>query len=824
MKSLIIAEKPSVATDLARVLKVKKNGDFFENDQYVISSAVGHLVELLMPGEMDEKYKKWSLDYLPILPKEFKLKPVERTKKQLNLLKKLLKRADVSEAINACDAGREGELIFHYIYQICKSELPVKRLWMTSMTPTAIKDAFSKLRDNEEMQPLQDAARCRSEADWIVGINGTIGVTKQFGFRGGKAATVGRVQTPTLTMVVDRENIIKNFESQDYWRIDANFSVAAGEYAGAYQKPDFKKDPQNDHDRVVRIWSKEDAEKILAEVQKAGKGTVTEEKKRARQSSPLLYDLTTLQREANGRFGFSAGNTLKIAQSLYERHKVLTYPRTDSRALPEDYIGNCKNVLKNLGGEFGKHGDTILKNNWVVPNKRIFNNAKISDHFAIIPTDNPPKNLSEAEAKIYQLVTRRFLAVFFPPAEYDVTTRITEVATHQFKTEGKVLAVPGWLEVYGNAARNDELVALSAADGDPAQAQVAAAELIGEQTKPPPRYNEATLLAAMEGAGKVVEDEELAEAMKEKGLGTPATRASTIDHLVAVKYLQREGRDLVPTPKATNLIDFLKSFQIEGLTQPEMTGEWEYKLRLIEEGKLSRDDFMAGINKEAKNIINRVSNPPAPERSPFVSFTDNKPLLEDYKRFYSQDTVEVRGRKIEALVINKQIGGRVMSEDEIKTLLDKKEMGPLHGFHSRFGKDFSAIVKLEKKDNGSYRVELDFGEDSRDDDINLSEFPVIGDIEGVPVHAAPNAFISEDYDPKKKTGFRLSRNMLGREIEDAQVVKLLRDKKTDVIKGFRSNRTKRLFDAHLILKEKGQIGFEFPPRPAKKKVAKKATK
>ncbi|MEP6956290.1 MAG: DNA topoisomerase, partial [Chthoniobacterales bacterium] len=556
-KSLIIAEKPSVAADLAKALgKVPKSGDHYENEQYVITSAVGHLVELEMPEDIDKKkYGFWRLETLPIIPEKFGLKPIADSKSRYDQIKKLLARKDVDGVVNACDAGREGELIFDNIYRLTKSKLPVKRAWMQTMTADGIREAFKKLRDGEQMAGLADAARSRSESDWLIGINGTRAITKRmFGSRGKNVASVGRVQTPTLAIVFGRELEIRNFKARPYWRVTARFSIAKGEYEGVYQRPNFKKAENDEHDRIDRVWERAQAETALAACQGQPLARVTEEKKSSSQASPRLYDLTTLQREANNRFGLSARRTLQIAQALYERHKVITYPRTDSRALPEDYLETCRETLGSLTGDLGKHGRTVLEHGWLRPNKRIFNNAQISDHFAIIPTTTEPRNLDEMESKVYEMIARRFVAAFFPAAEFDITTRLSTVApAHQFKTEGKVLTAPGWLAVYGRTTVDDgatdakALPALSPPDN--AQAKTIAAELHHETTKPPPRYTEATLLSAMEGAGKLVDDESMAEAMKERGLGTPATRADTIDGLINQKYIERNQRELAPTTK-----------------------------------------------------------------------------------------------------------------------------------------------------------------------------------------------------------------------------------------------------------------------------------
>ena len=575
-----------------------------------------------MPEDIDKKkYGFWRLETLPIIPHRFGLKPIEDSKERFNALKKLLARKDIGQVINACDAGREGELIFAYLYQLTKCKLPVKRAWMQTMTTEGIRDAFKNLRDGEKMRGLEDAARCRSESDWLIGINGTRALTKRmFGSRAGNVASVGRVQTPTLAIVYARELEIRNFKPREYWRVTATFEVAKGRYEGVYQRPNFKKIENDEHDRSDRMLDRALAEAVHAACAGSPLATVTEEKKASTQASPRLYDLTTLQREANNRYGLPARRTLQVAQALYERHKMITYPRTDSRALPEDYLPTVREALRNLHGGLAPHAHQVLESGWVRPNKRIFNNEQISDHFAIIPTSHEAKHLDEMEAKVFDMIARRFVAAFFPPAEFDITTRTSTLPVagrapgHDFKTEGKVLTFPGRPAVYGKTTVEDDspdskaLPALSADDGSPPGAKMIAATLHHESTRPPPRYTEATLLSAMEGAGKLVEDEDMAEAMKERGLGTPATRADTIDGLINQKYIDRPQRELIPTAKAEQVVQFLCAVKAEALTSPAMTGEWEFKLRQMEHNKFSRAKFMDEIVEQTKGIIERVKD------------------------------------------------------------------------------------------------------------------------------------------------------------------------------------------------------------------------
>jgi len=814
MKSLVIAEKPSVAADLARALgNIPKKGDVYENDEYVVSSAVGHLVELEMPEDIDKKkYGFWRLETLPIVPEKFGLKPIADSKDRFDLLKKLLARKDIDRVINACDAGREGELIFVYIYQLAKCKLPVKRAWMQTMTKGGILAAFSSLRDGSQLAGLADAARCRSESDWLIGINGTRAITKRmFGSRAGNVASVGRVQTPTLAIVFTRELEIRNFKPRAFWRITAQFKIAKGIYDGVYQRPNYKKAENDEHDRIDRIWQEAVAEAVLAACQGRPVASVTEEKKSANQASPRLYDLTTLQREANNRFGLPARRTLQIAQALYERHKVITYPRTDSRALPEDYIPTCRETLDNLVGDLGGHAKTVLAQGWLRPNKRIFNNALISDHFAIIPTTTEPKNLDEMESKVYDMIARRFVATFFPAAEFDVTTRIGTVAPgHAFKTEGKVLTAPGWLAVYGKTTVDDDspdskaLPALSPADNG--KATTTEAKLHAETTKPPPRYTEATLLSAMEGAGKLIDDEEFAEAMKERGLGTPATRADTIDGLINQKYMERNQRELVPTAKAESLIEFLAAVKADALTKPDMTGQWEHKLRQMELGKFQRDTFMAEIVEVTKGIVDRTktfeedqSNSRTTE---IISPTDGKPMYETLRGYKSQDGT---------LMIYKVMSGRKIEESEVGQLVATGEIGPLDGFVSaKTGNRFPSKIKIvdDEKNPGKRKAELDFGSKV---DVNTLEPFWVDPKTGLELCEAPTNYVLRERDDGTwKEIFKVGRLMCQKPITREHAIQLVEAKKTDLIQGFISKKG-RPFDAFL-LRQGAKIAWEFPPR------------
>jgi DNA topoisomerase-3 len=825
-KTLIIAEKPSVANDIAKALGgFTKHDEYFESDEYVLSSAVGHLVEIGVPEEYDVKRGKWTFTHLPMIPPHFALNPIAKTESRLKVLTKLLKRKDVSSLINACDAGREGELIFRLIVQYAKAKQPIQRLWLQSMTPGAIRDGFAHLRQDREMLPLADAARCRSEADWLIGINGTRAMTAFNSKEGGfYLTTVGRVQTPTLSIVVEREEKIKNFVPRDYWEVRAEFVCAAGIYEGRWLDTKFKKDETDPEKRAERLWSKAAAESIVAACR--GKmGTVTEESKPATQIAPALFDLTSLQREANARFGFSAKNTLGLAQALYEKHKVLTYPRTDSRHLPEDYLNTVKETLNVVAENHNYHqfAKQILNKNWVKPNKRIFDNSKISDHFAIIPTTQAPKNLSEPEQKLYDMVTRRFMAVFFPAAEFQVTTRYTEVSGHQFKTEGKVMTNPGWLAIYGKEAANDDdkenagtLVPV-AKDEKVKTEKVVANGLV---TKPPARYSEATLLSAMEGAGKLVDDEDLREAMAGKGLGTPATRAAIIEGLLNEKYLLREGRELIPTAKAFQLMTLLRGLGVDELTLPELTGEWEYKLSQMERGKISREEFMREIAQMTQIIVKRAKeydNDTIPGN--YATLKTPCPncggvVKENYRRFACT--------KCE-FSMSKTPGSRQFEVAEVEELLEKREIGPLQGFRSKMGRPFAAILKIVRdEDINNYKLEFDFGQNQDEGEdgegVDFSNQTPLGACPkcGSGVYEMGLAYVCEKTVAKPKAcDFRSGRIILQQEIVPEQMSKLLNDGKTDLLPGFVSQRTRRPFKAFLVKDKNGKVSFEFEERKAK---------
>lgn len=842
-KALIIAEKPSVATDLARALAkapgmtpFKKEKDYYENETHIITSAVGHLLEQEMPMK-DGKKIGWGFTTLPILPEKFELKPISSSAERFRLVSRLIKRKDVSEIINACDAGREGELIFRNIIEATGTKKPLRRMWMQSMTNASILDAFEKLRSDEELQPLADAAKCRSESDWIIGINSTRALTALNSRHGGFRLTpVGRVQTPTLTILAKREKEIAEFVPRTYYEVHADFGVHAGQYHGRWLDEAFKKDETDEHKKAERIWDQQAAQAIIDRC-KGQPGTIEETVKPTKQTAPLLYDLTSLQREASNRYGFSARRTLQIAQALYEKYKVLTYPRTDSRYLPNDYLGTATGIIRDFSKltaakagsfpiELRTHCDTILDEGWVRPNKRIFDSSKVSDHFAIIPTGQvPPASMGEAERKLFTLVTQRFLAVFFPPAEFDVTTRLTRIGIDTFKSDGKVLRHAGWLAVYGKQAADEQLgngensggkVLVPIVKGE--KAETLQVDLREESTKPPPRYNEATLLSTMEGAGKFVEDEELAEAMSERGLGTPATRAAIIEGLIMDKYVEREGRDFIVTTKGLDLVAQLSEVGIETLSSPELTGQWEYKLRQMEGRKLDRDTFMHDIRQLAADIVDKSKayvKASKEKEYPELVVTDPESGATRFRQ--TADFYEAITDQKPKLRVYKVIAGKTLTEEEIRTLITERNLPIKDGFRSRIGKEFRAGLEIKP---GSGKVTFVFEKGDMDiDQINWEEVPVLCECpicKDQNIYILPDAYVCRtNFESKAKCPCRLPRELCQKAISEDNARKFFLEGKTGLIEGMISKKN-RPFSAYLNFKPKDKrvLSWEFPPRNA----------
>jgi DNA topoisomerase-3 len=713
MKTLVIAEKPSVARDLADALPgtFENHDSYLESDDTVITFAVGHLVELIDPEDYDERFKKWRMADLPIVPEEFKLRPRDKkAEKQLKVIHKLLQRDDVERVVNACDAGREGELIFAYIYETSGVDKPVERLWISSMTKTAIKDGFEKLRPGEQLRQLEAAARSRSEADWLVGMNATRAATIRGRAWVGGVVSLGRVQTPTLALLVKREREIQAFVPEPYWLVHAQFDPR---YEGLWFEGD-----------ETRLKEAKRADEIAAKV--SGKhGTVESvERKEQSERAPLLYDLTSLQRDANRRFGFSARRTLQAAQSLYEDKKALTYPRTNSRWLSGDLVPQLKPTAATLQpiGEYATAARYVLDLQQL-PLARVVNDSKVSDHHAIIPTDveHDVSRFSPDERRIFDLVARRFLAVFHPPARYARTTIVTLVEEERFRSRGKVTLEAGWRGVYGLVSEADQAAARQDEEGENESAELppleqgqtvrcAKAEVEAKETKPPPRYTEATLLSAMETAGKLIDDEELREAMKESGLGTPATRAETIETLIRREYIERGGKDLMPTPKGLQVITMLEEHP---LTSPELTGSWEKRLTDIEHGEDDRSKFIGDIAEFTRATVEKIAELDKeklrPERVELGLCprcgAETGEIIRENSKAYGCTSWKSREEPGCGFVIWKRVAGRTLTPELARQLLEEgKTKDVISGFRSRAGKPFRARLVL----NGEGKVEFDF--------------------------------------------------------------------------------------------------------------------
>src|SRR3954469_7567470 len=712
-KTLVIAEKPSVGRDLARVLPgaFQKHEGYLESDEHVMTWAVGHLVQLAEPDEYDPKYKKWRMADLPIVPNEFKLTVRdERSKKQMSVVTKLLRRDDVDLVVNACDAGREGELIFAYLFEKAGADKPVKRLWLNSMTKAAMTEAFAGLRDASELALLEAAARSRSEADWIVGMNATRAATIRLRSSFDGAVSLGRVQTPTLAILARREQEIRDFRPEKYWLVDASFEPQSGEsgrrYEGRYHagaKP--------------RLPSAAEAEAIVAAVRgQAGEITkleTTTKKERA----PLLYDLTSLQRDANTRYGFSARRTLAAAQRLYEEHKALTYPRTNSRFLSTDMVAEIKPTAEGVGKnrEYANPAAYVTGLD-VLPLGRVVNDAKVTDHHAIIPTRSEHRvdKMSDDDRRVYDMAVRRFLAVFHPDAVWENTRLETTVSEHVFRTRGRVLLEPGWRAAYGEIAAGsgearetdddevDQTLPKLAADEPVDTREVASAE---KETKPPRRYSDASLLGAMEAAGKELDDEALREQMKDSGIGTPATRAAIIERLIDVGYIERDGRSLVCTEKGLNVIRLLAGHP---LTSPGLTGEWERRLAEIEQGSDSRDRFMQDIAGFAGSTVSDLDAKLKDVRIPRANLGPcpvcGHEIVENRKGYscWSREDPGC-GFVIWKGKAGKQLGVPIGRELIQRGFTEK----PVTGFKGRSGRSFRARLALQQSEDGKWRVEFD---------------------------------------------------------------------------------------------------------------------
>lgn len=717
-KWLVITEKPSVATDLAKALGgFEKKGDHYESPKYLITWAVGHLLELLEPEELDPKYKRWLLQDLPILPEEFQYKPKKGQIERLNHIKSLAKKSDVIGYINACDAGREGELIFREIFDYCAQNKPFKRLWLQSLTPAAIRKGFLSVKPGTDYNNLGDAARCRAESDWLIGMNATRAVTKRLKTRNTKGVwSVGRVQTPTLALISKRELEYLKHRPEPYFTVEGRFSTPTHEYSGLWYDPHFKKpalsdedDPHYHAEKEDRIFSKERLDEVLGDFSaNAKKASAYETRKESKEIAPQLFDLTLLQREANRKLGMPASRTLQAAQRLYEKHKLLTYPRTDSRYLPEDYEPVVNDILKEFSvapTEFTKACKKIVKTG-LLNKERIFNNDYVSDHFAIIPTGQfPSDKLDGDDARIYNLVLKRFFAAFMPHAVWAKVERITKVGSQHFRTRVQDLQEPGWREVYGlDSEEESKLPKLS--DKHPSDTSVPVqSENITPHTnftKPPARFTEAKLLSLMEHCGRSIADEEIAEVLKDKGIGTPATRADIIENLILKEYVSRYGKSLKATSKGIRLVDVLSRIPIDTLSKVELTGEIEFDLRKMEKGQKKRSEFMQNMFDFTATIVEKTRNfeydaiykkdPPLGE----CPICHKGKILEGFWG-YSCSLAKNKKEKVDSecsFIIWKEKNQRYIDRSIVEEILSKKIIGPFEFSNSNGASHYEEYLTI----------------------------------------------------------------------------------------------------------------------------------
>jgi DNA topoisomerase-3 len=853
-KSLVITEKPSVARDIAAALGGFREEDgWFESDDYVVTFAVGHLFELLPPEEIDPKYKRWTLDVLPILPKEFKYKAKQGQSERIRTIKKLLNRADVNEVINACDAGREGELIFREIVEDLGSKKPIRRLWLQSMTAAAIRAGFRSLRPGRDLEGLATAAACRARSDWLIGMNATRALTKRLKSRKEKTAwSAGRVQTPTLAMLVGRELEILGHVPRPYWQVTASFEHAGATYTGQWFDPGFAAGDDAEA-RDDRIFEPERAPAIVARVS-GQRGAASETRKPSRESAPPLFDLTSLQREGNRRFGWSARRTLSAAQRLYERHKLLTYPRTDSRCLPSDYREAVRETLGTLAAADPRPGEGFqdwaaaasrLLEGGLENEARVFDDTGVSDHFAIVPTGSLPETvLTGDDKRLFDLVVRRFLGAFHPPAVWERVERVTEVAGESFRTRARFLQEKGWRSVLPATSDEDAgevtlrplLPGESEASGVPVA--LAQAEATAEQTKPPPRITEARLLSLMENAGQQIEDEDLAAVLHEKGIGTPATRADIIENLIAKGYVVRVDKALRPAVKGIRLIDTLQRIHIDRLTSPQLTGEIESHLIDVERGRRTAKQFMNEIAEYATEIVDRAKSFEYDElydanESLGPCPRCGRPVIE-MAWFYRCRPVEGQPPEQDCpMRFWKDTSGRYLDRNTVQTLLEDGKTPVIDGFTARNGRTYRAHLEIDRE---AWQVKVrSAGWDEAGSVIDVPEYDVnpepVGRCpfdEDCQVVESPTQFICEralkdegaakDESQPRSCGFVFPRTICKREITRDEAAVYVTTGKTELLTDFTS-RFGRPFAATLVLKKNGRHGFEFQPRGGAQKEA-----
>ncbi len=868
-KALIITEKPSVARDIAEALGgFTEHEGYWESDGHLLTFAVGHLFELPPPEEVDEKYKRWTLDILPIIPETFSLKKKKGQSDRIRTIQKLVQRDDVDRLINACDAGREGELIFREVVKFLGVEKPVERLWLQSMTTGAIVKGFQSLIPGSEMEGLAQAAECRAWSDWLIGMNATRALTKRFASKKERTAwSAGRVQTPTLALLVDKEIEVLAHVPEAYWRVEATFDHAGQPYTASWFDPAFQAGEDDQH-KDDRIFEEARAQAVVAAVQGRA-GLAEETRKPSRESAPPLFDLTSLQREGNRRFGWSARRTLSAAQRCYEGHKILTYPRTDSRCLPSDYRETVDEVLRNFaaddegpGADFAPAAKRLLADG-LQNDAKIFDDSGISDHFAIIPTGSQPRGpLSGDDKRLYDLVVRRFLGAFHPQALWERVERITIVEDEHFRTRTRALMEPGWRAVLPSTEDEADAVPLPAlvpgeseASGVTVQGQEV--EATAQETKAPPRITEARLLSLMENAGRQVDDEDLAAVLHEKGIGTPATRAEVIENLIRKGYVVRVGKALRPTVKGIRLIDSLRRIDIDRLASPALTGELEQHLLEVERGERTGRQFMEEVETYAREVVERAKTFEYEELyggdEPIGQCPFSGRDVVEMAWFYTCEKDQSLPREAKAdescphdpcpLLLWKDTSGRYLDKRAAQELLKNGQTGLLDGFTARNGRTYKGHLELDRDEGKVKVVSEGWNEESSSDipeyEINaepLGRCPICKDreiIETATQYICPTRLKNDEIDaawreskkearakgekapkrPEKPTecGFVFPRTVCKREITRDEAEEYMKNGKTELLTDFTS-RFGRPFSAILVQKETGRHGFEFPPR------------
>jgi DNA topoisomerase III len=814
MPTVIIAEKPSVAADIAKVLGVKnKMETHWESDEIIVTWAVGHLLELKTPEEYDEAFKNWrkTIDQLPFIPENFLLKPITgrgSNRKQLTAMKKMIKAKDCTEVVNACDAAREGELIFRRIVEFAQVKAPMSRMWLQSMTDDAIQNAWDSRVSADEYSPLRDAAVSRAEADWIIGMNGSrVASTFLRTSRKDKSSlSLGRVQTATLAIIVDHEIEVLGHNPMPFWELEATFSAGDATWSARWERAGHKDNSEQPEHKAHRILERSEKEMLEQVIASDGAFEVKQTNRDAKEKPPLNFDLTTLQREANSTWSWAARRTLGAAQELYATHKLTTYPRTDSRHLPEDMMEEVSKIVRQLGAQDSLHPHSKrLVDDGLENVGRNFDNSKVSDHFAIIPTGKlPPGNLDGDAARLYDLICRQFLASFHPESVWDVQKRTAAKQGQNFIKEQRHLTTPGWRAVKPKKQSLPE--GWNNLPSNPADAVMDEHEFKEEKTKPKNRLKEAKLLSLMEHAGRQIDDEELAAALRGKGLGTPATRADTIEKLISRNFIQRaRGGALRATSHGIKLIDILRNIPIDWITSAELTGEMESKLSAVQNGDSSRADYMADIAKLVQELVDGIRDHDRANLYDKLDSIGQCPLCQASMKetVLSYICGKNAGRDEGcSFVMWKDSSGRWFDRVTAARLLEVKNIEMLHGFFSRNGDPYETSVKID--DDGKVSSGASGGSTSDETDEELCPCPKCshGTIRiGQANYACDNG----------ECKFRgLGKNICKREISVAEAKKILTEGKSDLFDDFTSKRG-RPFPAYLVL-EANKVGFEFPPR------------